>query len=249
MRIGELAAKLGISTRMIRHYHDRGLLPEPARTPNGYRQYGMADVVRLVRIRRLAATGLALHDVAEALDKSSGRDLADLLADLDADLAAEEAAISDKRRQLSELIERGVSDVDELSSRELTALLNAVHVRDHERGLLAAVEETGSAQERRWMFDYLSAMAADADAVARNDALIRELEGLDDDDVHSGVELAARSLTDAAALFPPDLLDAMRNGHNDREAALAELDKQVDLPAAQRAYVVESLRLLLEQGE
>ena len=247
MRIGELAAKLGISTRMIRHYHDCGLLPEPARTANGYRQYGMADVVRLVRIRRLAATGLALHDVAKALDTSPDRDLTGLLTELDADLAAEEAAIAAKRRRLAELIGRGVSDVDELGSPELTALLDAVHVRERERGLAAAVEETGTARDRQWMGEYFSAMAADPDAVARNDALLRDLESLDDDDVRGGVELAARSVTDAAAFFPPDLLDAMRNGRNDRETARAELGGQLELPAAQRAYVIESLRLLLDR--
>jgi DNA-binding transcriptional MerR regulator len=245
MRIGELAAKLGVSTRMIRHYHDRGLLPEPARMANGYRRYGMADVVRLVRIRRLAATGLTLHEVAAALDEA--RDLAGLLKDLDADLAAEEAVIRGKRGRLAELVERGVSDVDDLTSPELTALLDAAHVRKHERGLAAAVEETGSAREKRWMTEYFSAMAADPDAVTRNDALIGELESLEDDDVRRGVELAARSVADAAAFFPPELLEAMRNGRNDRDTALAELGRQLDLPPAQRAYVIESLRLLLDR--
>jgi DNA-binding transcriptional MerR regulator len=243
MRIGELAAKLGISTRMIRHYHDRGLLPEPARAANGYRQYGLADVVRLVRIRRLAAAGLPLREVAAAVGGT--RDLAGLLADLDAELAADEAAIRAKRGRLAGLVARGVSDVDELSSPELTALLDAVHVRDRERGLAAVVEETGSARERRWMTEYFSAMAADPGAVARSDALIRELESLEDDDVRGGAELAARSVDDAAAFFPPELLDAMRGGRNNREAALTELGRQLDLPAAQRAYVVESVRLLL----
>ncbi|MBV9856444.1 MAG: MerR family DNA-binding transcriptional regulator, partial [Streptosporangiaceae bacterium] len=32
MRIGELAGLAGVSTRAIRHYHQIGLLPEPART-------------------------------------------------------------------------------------------------------------------------------------------------------------------------------------------------------------------------
>ena len=57
MRIGELAGLVGISTRAIRHYHRVGLLPEPARTPNGYREYSLRDAVELARVRRL--TGLA----------------------------------------------------------------------------------------------------------------------------------------------------------------------------------------------
>jgi len=37
--------------------HRVGLLPEPARTPNGYREYSLRDAVELARVRRL--TGLA----------------------------------------------------------------------------------------------------------------------------------------------------------------------------------------------
>ncbi len=43
MRIGELAGLVGISTRAIRHYHHVGLLPEPARKANGYREYSLRD--------------------------------------------------------------------------------------------------------------------------------------------------------------------------------------------------------------
>jgi DNA-binding transcriptional MerR regulator len=41
MRIGELAGLVGISTRAIRHYHRVGLLAEPARKANGYREYSL----------------------------------------------------------------------------------------------------------------------------------------------------------------------------------------------------------------
>ena len=54
MRIGELAGLVGISTRAIRHYHRVGLLPEPARKANGYREYSLRDAVELARVRRLA---------------------------------------------------------------------------------------------------------------------------------------------------------------------------------------------------
>ncbi|MBO4273911.1 MerR family DNA-binding transcriptional regulator [Microbispora triticiradicis] len=42
MRIGELAALVGVSTCTVRHYHQRGVLPEPPRRDNGYRRYGLA---------------------------------------------------------------------------------------------------------------------------------------------------------------------------------------------------------------
>ena len=49
MRIGELAGLVGISTRAVRHYHRVGLLAEPARTANGYREYSLRDAVELAR--------------------------------------------------------------------------------------------------------------------------------------------------------------------------------------------------------
>ncbi len=57
MRIGELAALVGISTRAIRHYHHARLLPEPARKANGYREYSLRDAVALARVRRLTELG------------------------------------------------------------------------------------------------------------------------------------------------------------------------------------------------
>jgi len=67
MRIGELASLVGISTRAIRHYHDIGLLPEPARTANGYREYSLRDAVELARVRRLTELGLSLDEVGAGL--------------------------------------------------------------------------------------------------------------------------------------------------------------------------------------
>ncbi len=93
MRIGELAEMVGLSTRAIRHYHHRGLLPEPARRTNGYREYGVRDVVVLARIRRLTELGLSLDEVRDALADEQGRDLREALVALDGDLARQEAAI------------------------------------------------------------------------------------------------------------------------------------------------------------
>ncbi|WP_432278787.1 MerR family transcriptional regulator [Nocardia carnea] len=64
MRISELAAAAGTTPRAVRHYHRLGLLPEPARPGNGYREYGMAELTRLMRIRWLAGNGLPLGAVA-----------------------------------------------------------------------------------------------------------------------------------------------------------------------------------------
>jgi DNA-binding transcriptional MerR regulator len=104
MRIGELAGLVGISTRAIRHYHDVGLLPEPARTANGYREYSLRDAVELARVRRLTELGLSLDEVADALTGDAGRDLTEILRELDADLARQEAGLRQRRARLAQLL-------------------------------------------------------------------------------------------------------------------------------------------------
>jgi DNA-binding transcriptional MerR regulator len=80
MRIGELAGLVGISTRAIRHYHRVGLLPEPARKANGYREYSLRDAVELARVRRLTELGLSLDEVGDVLAGDAGRDLVEISA-------------------------------------------------------------------------------------------------------------------------------------------------------------------------
>ncbi|HET9975274.1 MAG TPA: MerR family transcriptional regulator [Streptosporangiaceae bacterium] len=104
MRIGELAGLVGISTRAIRHYHDVGLLAEPARKANGYREYSLRDAVELARVRRLTELGLSLDEVGDALAGDAGRDLAEILRELDADLARQEADLRQRRARLTELL-------------------------------------------------------------------------------------------------------------------------------------------------
>lgn len=65
MQIGEIAARSGISVRMLRYYETEGLLT-PARGKSGYRDYSEADLEEACRIRQLADAGLtieAMHDL------------------------------------------------------------------------------------------------------------------------------------------------------------------------------------------
>lgn len=62
MRIQELAARAGTTTRTLRYYEAQGLLPVD-RSANGYRRYDEFHV-RLVReIRSLQAIGFSLEEV------------------------------------------------------------------------------------------------------------------------------------------------------------------------------------------
>lgn len=67
MRIGELAERLGVTTKAIRFYERIGLLPDPSRTPSGYRSYEEVDAERLVFIKTAQRLGLSLDEIKEII--------------------------------------------------------------------------------------------------------------------------------------------------------------------------------------
>ncbi|WP_460308742.1 MerR family transcriptional regulator [Actinocorallia aurea] len=100
MRIGELARRTGVSTRLLRYYEEQGLLA-PLRNSSGYREYAQEDVAVVSRVRRLLAAGLPTATIASVLPclREDGTALVptcpDLLADLRRERARMERAIAD----------------------------------------------------------------------------------------------------------------------------------------------------------
>ena len=64
-RIGELAAKVGVTERTIRSYEERGLLESVKRLEGGQRVYTDDDVRRLKFIQKLKVLGLSLAEMQE----------------------------------------------------------------------------------------------------------------------------------------------------------------------------------------
>lgn len=67
MNIGEAAEAAGVSTKMIRHYEQIGLVPAAARSDSGYRQYTERDVSVLRFIRQSRRLGFSIEQIAELL--------------------------------------------------------------------------------------------------------------------------------------------------------------------------------------
>ncbi|MEV1178885.1 MerR family transcriptional regulator, partial [Nonomuraea sp. NPDC049784] len=88
LTIGELASYAGVTVRAVRHYHAKGLLPEPERDHSGYRRYGAGAVVELIKIRTLAEAGVPLARVRELL-QADEEEFAAAVADIDRRLRAE----------------------------------------------------------------------------------------------------------------------------------------------------------------
>jgi DNA-binding transcriptional MerR regulator len=95
MRIGELARELGVTTKALRFYEGRGLLPHPARVANGYRDFGADDLQRLRVLVGLRRLDVPLNEAAE---------LAGLCADGQCDRVAGgvRAAIAARRAEIAQ---------------------------------------------------------------------------------------------------------------------------------------------------
>ncbi|GAA2738257.1 MerR family transcriptional regulator [Pedococcus aerophilus] len=102
LTISQIASYAGVTVRTVRHYHAKGLLPEPERDHSGYRRYDAAAVVELVRIRTLADAGVPLSRVEELL--GAGPDeFAAAVEDIDRRLRAEVRELQRHRERIAKL--------------------------------------------------------------------------------------------------------------------------------------------------
>ncbi len=124
LTIGRLADEAGVSIDTVRFYERRGLLPEPERTPSGYRSYSDEDIWRLRFILRAKELGFTLREVAELLDHVAAGN-GDAAAAVRAASAAKIDALAAQQADLaetSERLRRLVAVCDEGDDEECTAL-------------------------------------------------------------------------------------------------------------------------------
>ncbi|MEV5646698.1 MerR family transcriptional regulator [Nocardia sp. NPDC052254] len=98
-RLADLA---GSTVKTIRHYHEIGLLEMPERTSNGYKQYTITHLVRLMQIKRLSDLGVPLSQIA-AMERADV-DTDEAIRALDAELAAAAARIDRVRTELAAIL-------------------------------------------------------------------------------------------------------------------------------------------------
>jgi DNA-binding transcriptional MerR regulator len=118
LRVGELAARAGVSADSIRHYERLGLLPSAGRTDGGYRLFPPAAVERVQLIRSAVRVGFSLRQLAAFLgERQAGgapcrkvRDAAErILAGVDdqiAELKATKGALTAMVRDWDERLAR-----------------------------------------------------------------------------------------------------------------------------------------------
>ena len=99
-RIGEVAAKVGITVDTLRYYEKLGVLPRARRTTGGFRHYG-DDVLRQLQfVRQAQALGLTLSDVRRLVGDQgrAGRDRCRKVRSLPSVLSPEARTSAHRRR-------------------------------------------------------------------------------------------------------------------------------------------------------
>jgi MerR family mercuric resistance operon transcriptional regulator len=98
MRIGQLAKYTGVSVEAIRYYERRGVVPAPARTRSGYRDYPDCAVHRVAFIKQARELEFTLDEIGELIGRSEGRRVPN-----GGIVAMVESKIASVRRRITEL--------------------------------------------------------------------------------------------------------------------------------------------------
>jgi len=101
MRVSELADRAGTAAKTIRFYEAEGILPAPARSANGYRDYGEADVCRARMVVSLRNLGLDLAEAGRLATLCATGRCDDTMSDLASRIPERRRAIAD---QIAELL-------------------------------------------------------------------------------------------------------------------------------------------------
>jgi DNA-binding transcriptional MerR regulator len=235
MKIGELAALVGVSTRTVRHYHHLGLLPEPERLANGYREYRVRDAVELIR---------------DVLADDQGRELREVLLELDDDLARQQHAIGARRERLAALLAEADLHPDSTVSPDMAAVLRDLPAggskfAELDRGLLAVIDTGTDSAGRAELVDLFRPLT-EPEARARGHALYARLDELAEADADD--PRVAALAADLAAYIPDEMAAVMVANLNDADNGQWLETMSREMSAAQAETFRLMVIMLKERG-
>ena len=76
-RLGEVCARTGLTPKQLRDWERQGLV-SATRGPGNQRQYGEAELARLLRAKRMRDAGIGITDISSALSILDGGAAGDL---------------------------------------------------------------------------------------------------------------------------------------------------------------------------
>lgn len=248
LTISQLAAYAGVTVRAVRHYHAKGLIPEPERDHSGYRRYDAAAVVELIKIRTLAEAGVPLARVRELL-QADETEFAAAVEDIDRRLRAEIRERRNHRRRIAQL---AAGDSLALPA-EVVAYLDMLRERGATEEMIAPERDAWILMAARWP-ELIPAMMVDKVAQLEDPRVLRlyELSGSIaarwDTDASGADPVIQAHLEEAADLLHELLQDAEASGHlSSRQPVDPAYNDLMDSFADNAHPAVARLRVLLAE--
>lgn len=168
----QLAELAGTTVKAVRHYHKVDLLEEPERTTNGYKQYQVSHLLRLLQISRLAELGVPLSEIA-SLGRAD-KDPDEAIRVLDAELAATVDRLQRIRAEVALILRHrapadlptGFSEVaGELSKADRSLVM--IYSRVFDESAMGELRKAIKSEPRTGVDDELEALTPDADRATR----------------------------------------------------------------------------------
>jgi Predicted transcriptional regulators len=113
IKIGDFVKLTGSTLKTVLYYHKIGLLPEPQRSPGGYRLYGPAELNRLRLIKHFKSLGLDLQRIKEMIGElDNPRNLQEVLQSMQTELLNEMKTLQERLTKIDSMLERENVDMD-----------------------------------------------------------------------------------------------------------------------------------------
>ena len=231
----QLAQLAGTTVKAVRHYHEIGLLDEPERKTNGYKQYQVAHLLRLLQITRLAGLGVPLAQIASLAHADQDPDEA--IRVLDAELEATVERLQRIRGELALILRHrappemppGFSEVaSEMSTADRSFIM--IYSRVFDDPTMDQLRRLIEAEPRTDADEQFDALATDADRGTRRrlGELLAPVIGRQLADYPALTEPTARSKQDAAS------------AQSTVAAAMHELYNRAQLEVLYRAHLINT---------
>ena len=149
LKITEVAAEVGLTTRTVRYYEELGLLKPAARSEGSYRLFDDDDLERLKFIRGLRDdAGFSLAEIGQLLEDEEARERNRLRFRGTTDLAERTAILVDALARVVRQIESLRGKADRIDKMITEAEQRQAHLKGHLRDLRAGREHNHPAGSR-----------------------------------------------------------------------------------------------------
>jgi MerR family transcriptional regulator, thiopeptide resistance regulator len=218
-RVRAFAELAGVTVRALHHYDQLKLL-RPARTPSGYRTYGLRDLERLEQIVALRFLGLPLKQIKTVLDRDP-RTLPEALR-------AQRRALEARRYRLDQAIgaiadaEKSIQPGRPIEAAVLKRIIEVIEMTDHAQDMKQYYSDEGWAEMTRRREEMTAELRTAAEEGTRKwQALFADIEAALGEDPGSpraqGLADRWRALIEEFTGGNPEVAAGVGRAWNDRE--------------------------------